>query len=135
VLIAGCTKNEAKPGNHVGTDDVPGNHVDTGDVKVVTDESFEKDIATGITLVDFWSPQCPPCLRQGPIVEEIAEDFAGSVRVGKLDVSQHRNVAMRLGITMIPTLMVFKDGKKVEQLIGLRPKKQLAALLEKYVKE
>lgn len=144
-LVAGCTKSESESGQVAVPDEVTvaSANKDTesdesyalGKVKVITDASFDKYIANGVTLIDFWSPQCAPCLRQGPIVEEIAEDFVGSVRVGKLNVGRHRDVAMRLGITMIPTIMVFKDGKKVEELVGLRPKRQLAALLGKYLKK
>lgn len=144
-LFAGCTKSDSDPGQVAAPDEevVSSENNDTesdkpstlGKVKAITDASFDNYIANGVTLIDFWSPQCPPCLRQGPIVEEIAREFADSAKVGKVNVSQYREVAMRLGITMIPTLMVFKDGRKVEELVGLRPKKELAALLHKYVKK
>ena len=76
-------------------------------------------------LVDFWAVWCGPCKMIAPVVEEIASEYAGKLKVGKLDVDQNQDVAMKYGIRSIPTIMVFKEGKVVEQIIGALPKRSL----------
>ena len=78
-------------------------------------------------LVDFWATWCAPCLKIGPIVEELAVEYAGKLKVGKVNVENAQMLAQRFGIRSIPTLLLFKDGKVVSQIIGLQPKKNLAA--------
>lgn len=98
---------------------------------VLTDADFDGKTSSGVALVDFWATWCPPCRMQGPIVEKIAEAYAGRVFVAKLDVDSSGKVAGRLGIQSIPTLILFKDGKEVERMVGLQPEQRLRAELDK----
>lgn len=93
----------------------------------ITDANFDKEVLNAETpvLVDFWAVWCGPCKMIAPVVEEIASEYAGKLKVGKLDVDQNQDVAMKYGIRSIPTLMVFKGGKVVEQIIGALPKRSL----------
>jgi len=76
-------------------------------------------------MVDFWATWCGPCRMVAPIVEELAEEYDGKISVGKLDVDQNPRVASRYGIMSIPSLIIFKDGKPVSNIVGFRPKEQL----------
>ncbi len=84
------------------------------------DQNFDSDVLKAETpvLVDFWAIWCGPCKAIAPIVEEIANDFSGKVKVGKMDVDNNNQVAMRYGIRSIPTLLLFKNGEVVDQVIG-----------------
>ena len=84
-------------------------------------------------LVDFWATWCGPCRMIAPAVEEVAEDFAGRAVVGKVDVDEQTELARQFGIMSIPTLIVFKDGKVVEQAVGARGKEDIAAMLERHL--
>ena len=96
----------------------------------LTDANFQQEVLKSDTpvLVDFWAVWCGPCRMIAPVVEEIASDYQGKLKVGKLDVDHNPETAMQFGIRSIPTLLVFKGGKIVEQIIGAMPKK---ALLDK----
>jgi len=109
------------------------NHSDTASHAAVTatTDNFDAMIADGVTLVDFWATWCPPCVKQGPIVEDIAVAYKGRATVAKLDVDAHRAVAERFKITSIPTLIIFKDGKEVARLVALQSEKELKAALDK----
>ncbi len=95
------------------------------------DGTFEAEVLKSSmpVVVDFWAEWCGPCKMIAPLVEEIAAEYEGRVKVGKLNVDHHRETALKLGIRSIPTLLFFKDGQKVDQLIGAVPKK---ALKEKF---
>jgi len=101
-------------------------------VRVFTDENFEAEVlrAAEPVLVDFWAAWCAPCRMVAPAVEAVAEEFAGRVRVGKLDVDGNGATAERYGISGIPALLVFRDGRVVDQRIGAVPKSELVRLLE-----
>jgi len=84
-----------------------------------------------VVLVDFWAVWCGPCKAIAPIVEEIASDYDGKVKVGKMDVDNNNQVAMKYGIRSIPTLLLFKDGEVVDQVIGNVGKDSIESMLEK----
>lgn len=101
----------------------------------VTDASFKEDVLDSEipVLVDFWAPWCGPCRMVGPVVDEIAEQYAGQVKVVKLNTDENPNVASQYGIRSIPTLMIFKGGQRVDMVVGAVPKTTLANTLEKYL--
>ena len=76
-------------------------------------------------LIDFWAEWCGPCMMQGPVMDEIAEEY-GNIKVGKINVDEEQELAIKFGVSSIPTLMYFRDGKVVKTLVGLRSKEQIA---------
>lgn len=88
-----------------------------------TDQNFDEEVLRGNqpTIVDLWAPWCGPCSMISPIVEEIAQEFEGKIKVGKLNIDENPSIAQRYGIMSIPTVMIFKDGKVVDQIVGVRP--------------
>lgn len=93
----------------------------------VTDDSFEQDVVQSDipAVVDFWAVWCAPCVHIAPILEEIAAEYDGQLKVAKLDVDENHATAGKYGIMSIPTLLVFKDGQPVERIVGLMPKERL----------
>ena len=98
-------------------------------VKVYTSEDLKPEKLNGLTLVDFWATWCGPCRMVAPIVEELASETP-DVTFAKVDVDENPDVAMGLGITSIPTLMLFKNGKLVDKLIGARPKQDIRQMID-----
>jgi thioredoxin 1 len=99
----------------------------------VTDDSFEMEILKSDkpALVDFWATWCGPCRALGPIIEEVAERFKDSVKVTKLNIDENPKVTAQFGVMSIPTLILFKDGKPLERLVGLVPKERLEDFVKK----
>ncbi len=97
-----------------------------------TDADFEKEVlkSKGVVLVDFWAPWCGPCQILGPIVEELAKEYEDKGKVGKLNVDENKKTASTYGVMSIPTLIIFKDGKVVEQLVGLQQKEVIKKKLD-----
>ena len=105
----------------------------TENVIEFNDQNFDSDVLEAGTpvLVDFWAVWCGPCKAIAPIVEEIANDYNGKVKVGKMDVDRNNQVAMRYGIRSIPTLLVFNNGEVVDQVIGNVGKESIESMLDK----
>ncbi|MGX7030719.1 thioredoxin [Vagococcus zengguangii] len=99
----------------------------------LTDALFAEETKEGLVLVDFWAPWCGPCRIQGPIIDELAEELDGQVKIYKMDVDENPEVPASFGIMSIPTLLVKKDDQVVEKLIGVHRKEQLQDVLAKYM--
>ena len=98
----------------------------------LTDESFEDEVIRSSVpvLVDFWATWCGPCRMVAPIVDELSQEYAGRLKVGKVDVDSEQKIASEFGIRSIPTLMIFRDGKLTDQITGAVPKKHLVEKVE-----
>ena len=101
-----------------------------------TDSNFEQEVLKSDKpcLVDFWAEWCGPCRMVGPIVEEIAKEYAEKLKVGKLNVDQNGQTAVKYGIMSIPSLLIFNGGKVVDQIVGAAPKKQFVEKIDKIIK-
>ncbi|MBI3650065.1 MAG: thioredoxin [Acidobacteria bacterium] len=99
----------------------------------VNDENFEKEVLQASTpvLVDFWAEWCGPCIALGPTVEAVAQDYQGKAKVVKLNVDFSQQVAPRLGIRGIPTLILFQSGNEAERIIGMTSKDKIAQMIDK----
>ena len=104
--------------------------------KNITDENFEKEVlkSSKPTLVDFWAEWCGPCKMISPIVEEIAGDYNGKVKVGKVNVDFNQQIAMTYGIRGIPALLVFNSGTVANQIVGAVPKNHITEILDEVIK-
>lgn len=97
------------------------------------DGNFDQTIGKyPAVVVDFWSERCPPCRLIAPVIEELAGELKGKVVFGKLNVDKNRETAVKFGIMAIPTLLVFKEGKMVDQIVGAVPKEQILEKLKIY---
>jgi thioredoxin 1 len=121
LLTGGC----GRPAGGGGTDD--GGAAKASALPALTDASFDAAVAEGVVLVDFWAPRCPPCRAQLPLVEQAAEQLAGKATVAKLNVDEGQKTASRFGVSSIPTLIVFKDGREVKKFVGLTQSDDLVA--------
>lgn len=101
----------------------------------VTDDSFKAEVLESNVpvLVDFWAPWCGPCRMVAPVVEEIAKEFEGKIKVVKVNTDENPQVASQYGIRSIPTLIVFKDGQRVDMVVGAVPRTTLATTVEKHL--
>jgi thioredoxin 1 len=99
---------------------------DVGKPLVVTDASFAEDVLASPlpVVVDFWAPWCPPCRVIGPILNDLAAEYAGRLTIAKLNTDENQRSMVQLGVQGLPTLIVFKDGREVERLVGARLKRQ-----------
>lgn len=101
-----------------------------GSTVKVTDATFESFIQSDKpVIVDFWATWCGPCKMMAPVLEEVAGEYADKVAVGKLDVDENPETTQKFGIMSIPTLLIFKNGEVVKQLVGYKPKSDLVAQL------
>jgi thioredoxin 1 len=102
----------------------------------LTDETFDKEVAqgSGVALVDFWASWCYPCKMVAPILEAVAKDYSGKIKVGKVEVDEAGATASRFNVMNIPTLIVFKDGKEIERIVGVTSKEDIARKIDKVLK-
>lgn len=107
---------------------------DSANLLKLTDENFHRSIAKGLILVDFWAPWCAPCRMIAPMLNELADDYVSQAKVGKLNVDENKKIAAEFGIRSIPTLILFKDGKPVERITGVKPKSAFSKLMDKHLK-
>lgn len=103
-----------------------------GKALTFTDDSFENDVlgSDQPVLVDFWAEWCGPCRMVGPVVEELAGEYEGKAKIGKVDVDSNPEISQKYGIRSIPSLLIFKNGEVVDQIVGAVPKAQLKKQLE-----
>ncbi len=99
----------------------------SGVLKDLSAADFDAAVASGVTVVDFWAPWCGPCKMQTPILEKVAETVAGKAAIAKVNVDDNRDLAVKYGIRSIPALLIFKDGKLAQTLVGLQ---QAAAVVQ-----
>jgi thioredoxin 1 len=115
-----------------GSDKQADNPDEAAKVVKLTDESFDKVVkGGGVVLVDFWAPWCGPCRVQGPILEEVAKAAGSDAVVGKVNVDEHGELAGKFGIQSIPTLIIFKEGKEVQRVMGVHQKDDLLSKISK----
>jgi len=100
----------------------------------ITDETFQETVQRyPLVVIDCWAPWCAPCLMIAPIIEEMAKDYTGKIVFGKLNIDEAQGIAMKYGIMSIPTLLIFKNGKLVDQSIGAMPRQMLEPKIMKYL--
>lgn len=100
----------------------------------ITDDNFHEIVETNeLLVVDFWAPWCGPCRMVGPIIEQLAAEYAGKVTFGKMNVDENQMVASNFGIMSIPTIVVFNRGKAVETIVGAYPKTHMEAVFKRYL--
>ncbi|NRF92580.1 thioredoxin [Paenibacillus frigoriresistens] len=100
-------------------------------VKQISDATFNNEIEAGIVLVDFWAPWCGPCKIIAPILDELSAEIGDAAKIVKINVDDNPESAAKYNVMSIPTLLVFKDGQLVDQLVGVQPKEKLKAVIEK----
>ncbi len=101
-----------------------------------TDANFDTEVlgADQPVLVDFWAEWCGPCKALGPVIDELATDYDGKVRIGKIDTDANREVSVRFSVSAIPTVILFNDGEIVEKFVGLRSKKDFQTAIDRVAK-
>jgi len=104
-------------------------------IKVVTDATFDQDVlkAGGPVLVDFWAPWCGPCRMVGPVLEKVAQQYAGKVTVVKMNVDENQQTAMQYGIRSIPTIALFRGGEVIDGVLGAAPAQHFAQMLDSHL--
>jgi thioredoxin 1 len=105
-------------------------NMNTENVKHLDKTNFETTIAKGVTLVDFWAPWCGPCRMVGPILDEMSELYAGKATIAKVNVDNEQDLAVKFNVRGIPTVIVFKDGKLVNQAVGVRSKTEYEGMIK-----
>jgi thioredoxin 1 len=96
----------------------------------LTSSDFESTLSEGVSLVDFWAPWCGPCRMIAPVIEELANDYDGKAKICKVNTDEEQDIAVKFGIRSIPTIMFFKDGKMVDQVVGAQSKAALAQKID-----
>ncbi len=98
--------------------------------KIINEEEFNNTIKNGVSLIDFNASWCAPCRAQGPIVQQLSEQFEERALIAEMNIDENQQTAMKLGIKSIPTLAIFKNGKEVQRFIGLQSQGTLSAAIE-----
>ncbi len=108
---------------------------DSKNIMLATDANFDTDVmgAAQLSIVDFWAEWCGPCRQLGPTIELLADEYAGRAKVYKLNVDENPNTPARFGIRGIPTVLFFKGGQLVDQMVGNHPKSTLSTLIDKHI--
>ena len=98
----------------------------------ITRENFENEVMKSNipVLIDFWAPWCGPCRMMGPVIEQLADEYEGKAKVGKVNVDEEGELSQAFGVMSIPTIVLIKDGKVVKQAVGARPKTEVEAMLQ-----
>ena len=106
-----------------------------GTTRAVTDDSFTAEVeqARGLVVVDFWAPWCGPCHQIAPVLEQLAAEYDGRLKVAKVDVDENQRTSMRFNIRSIPSVLFFKDGKHVDTLVGALPKPAFVQKIEAHL--
>lgn len=101
----------------------------------INDSTFESEVinSSELTVVDFWAPWCGPCRKLGPVLDEVASDYEGKLKIVKLNTDENLKTAKEYSVSGLPTLLIFKDGKAVERLVGLVPKSTITSNIEKHL--
>ncbi|NLY43977.1 MAG: thioredoxin [Clostridiaceae bacterium] len=104
-------------------------------VLTISNENFDAEVKNSDlpVLVDFWASWCGPCRMVAPIIDELADEFQGRAKVGKINVDDQRHLAARYGVMSIPTIMLFKNGEVVEKIVGARPKSDFVSMIERHL--
>lgn len=102
-------------------------------MEIITKENFNEVVTNGVVLVDFFATWCGPCKMLSPVLEKVAEELAGEVKVVKVDVDQDSELAMQFGIMSVPTMIIFKNGEAVKKLQGFMAQPQLVAALSEFI--
>ncbi|MEJ2437415.1 MAG: thioredoxin [Sulfurovaceae bacterium] len=95
----------------------------------LTNENFDATTSEGVAMVDFWAPWCGPCRMIAPVIEELAEDFDGKAKICKVNTDEQQDIAIKYGIRSIPTILFFKNGEMVDQMVGAASKDTFAEKL------
>ncbi len=108
---------------------------DSKNIMLATDANFDTDVmgTAQLSIVDFWAEWCGPCRQLGPTIELLADEYAGRAKVYKLNVDENPNTPARFGIRGIPTVLFFKGGQLVDQMVGNHPKSTLSTLIDKHI--
>lgn len=103
---------------------------------VITEQNFNNEVVNSAVpvLVDFWAPWCGPCKMIAPIVKELADDYSGKIKVGKVNTDENLNLASKYQIVSIPTIMFFKEGKAIQKIIGFKSKNDLKKIIDETIK-
>ncbi len=122
----------------LGNNSVFGNNNTTNNdtpIVTLTSSNYEKETGTGLVFVDFWAPWCGPCRRMAPILESIAKEYKGSTKVAKMNVDNYKKFSIDKGIEVLPTIVVYKDGKEITRLRGLVSKEDLVKIITEHTKK
>ena len=113
------------------------NNTTNNDTPIVTltSSNYEKETGTGLVFVDFWAPWCGPCRRMAPILESVAKEYKGSAKIGKINVDNYKKFSIDKGIEVLPTIVVYKNGKEITILRGLVSKEDLVKIITEHTKK